>query len=176
MKHIILLTLLLATCQMAFCQFFSNTDIPELNRKFVSIIDTLIGKKVGKGICYELIFKVINDSGIKAPLKKRQWGKWMQPYWNETINIYVNDSIIYPGDIIIFNNHVAIIYEVLSPEKCRIAHQNFSGRLKYSHVGLKDIDINDHKIEWITWRRVKTSITIGRISIPLQTYETEQDS
>ncbi len=149
MKHIILLALLLATCQMAFCQFFSNTDIPELNKKILSAIDTLVGKKVGKGICRELIFEVLRNSEVEVPLRrkiKRVKGiddynaQWKTIYWKLVVfSSPTSKDTIYAGDIIEYANHTAIIYKVISPTEYIIVHQNFSGRLKYSHVGFKEI-------------------------------------
>ena len=149
MKHIILLTLLLATCQMAFCQFFSNTDIPELNRKILACADELVGKKVGKGICRELIYEVLRNSEVEVPIRikiKKEIddfnAQWKTIYWkNVVFSLPAPTDTIYPGDIIEYANHVAIIYEVISPTEYIIVHQNFSGKLKYSHVGFMKISV-----------------------------------
>ncbi len=149
MKHIILSTLLLAFCKVAECQYFSNTDIPELNRKILHAIDSLVGKKVGKGVCDEFVFEVLKNSKVEVPPRiKRAKGlddyntQWETIYWEMVVaGSPTSTDTIYAGDIIGYAKHVAIIYKVLSPTEYIIVHQNFSGRLKYSHVGFKEISV-----------------------------------
>ncbi len=150
MKHIILSTLLLAFCQVAECQYFSNTDIPELNKKILYAIDTLVGKKVGKGFCDEFVFEVLRNSKIEVPPKRIKRAKelddynskWETIYWEMVVAGFpTSNDTIYAGDIIAFANHVAIIYKVISPTEYIIVQQNFSGKLKYSHVGFEQISV-----------------------------------
>ncbi len=113
-------------------------DIPPLNRKIIQEADNLIDKKVGTGVCIEFIWEVLNNNGLEVPSKRKE-----NLAWNDTHSRDVTDSIIYPGDIIIYNNHIAIIYAEMDSLKYRIIHQNFSGKLKYSHVGFGTVNLEE---------------------------------
>jgi hypothetical protein len=114
-----------------------EAQIPALNRDIVKYVNTVTGKKVGRGECWDLAHDALT-------LVNAQWdhhykfGKEIDP---------LKDSI-YPGDIIHFDNvvlrykrgnesvtenypqHTAIVFEVLRAGEYKIAHQNnaFSGR------------------------------------------------
>ncbi len=130
-------------------QYFSNTNIPELNRKILHAIDSLVGKKVGKGICRELIYEVLRNSEVEVPTRlkvKKEIddfnAQWKTIYWKNIVaGSPTSNDTIYPGDIIEYANHVAIIYKVISPTEYIIVQQNFSGKLKYSHVGFEQISV-----------------------------------
>lgn len=129
---------------MAFCQFFSNTDIPELNRKILVCADSLVGKKIGKGICREFVMEVLSNSEVEIPSSRRKKDKqqWKTIYWkNVVVGLPASSDTIYAGDIIRYANHIAIVYKVLDPLNYVIVHQNFSGKLKYSHVGFMKISV-----------------------------------
>ncbi len=142
----------------AFCQspltewalkFYNETlkfynEIPPLNRKIIQEADKLIDKKVGKGLCGELIINVLDNVGVKSPIKIKK-GVWIDTHWKE-----LADSItIYPGDIILYDNHIAIIYAEISPSKYTIINQNFSGKLKLSHVGFGTVNLEEAKYSFI---------------------------
>ena len=168
MKHIILLTLLLAFCQVAECQYFSNTDIPELNRKILSYTDSVIGKKIGKGWCREFVIEALRNSSskhhkieVKFAKTRKQWGTTVETLQkafylkhvfyafdliNGVLRVPASGDTIYAGDIISTVGHIGIIYKVISPTEYIVAHQNFSGRRKYTQVELTQIDILADKL------------------------------
>ena len=139
MKTIILALCFIAT--NAFCQspltewalkFYAG--VPPLNREIIHEVDKLIDKKVGKGLCGEFVNSVLSNIGLKIPkLKKTQ--VYIDEHWEKL----PDNTAIYPGDIIIYGNHIAIIYAKLSPLEYTLIEQNFSGRRKYSHVGFSEI-------------------------------------
>ena len=134
--------------------FYHNTSInvcdsiPSLNKKIIDFVKTKIGKKVGKGECWDVAAEALNTSGAK----------WDGNYkFGKEIN-YKTDCV-YPGDIIQFEgvtvkyeidkkkfsesmaHHTAIIYEVKGKEEFILADQNTgrSGR----KVGLSPIEFKN---------------------------------
>jgi len=124
-----------------FC--FSNTDIPELNRKILANADSLVGKKVGKGICDEFILEVLKNSSIELTYVKKDKEKWFSYHWVWETTDSSASYTIYPGDIILYDNHIAIIYEILNSTEYIIIHQNFSGKRKNSHVGFGTVNFKE---------------------------------
>jgi len=121
----------------------TTTQTPTLNQNIIDDIDILVGAKIGKGMCMEFVIKVLEDNKAEG----RKIVNWFPD----------KQDTIYPGDIIVFScirfkypdgrkelvrGHIAIIYKVLGPLNYIIAHQNFSGKLKYSHVGFEEINLN----------------------------------
>ena len=134
--------------------FYHNTSInvcdsiPSLNKKIIDFVKTKIGKKVGKGECWDVAAEALNTSGAK----------WDGNYkFGKEIN-YKTDCV-YPGDIIQFEgvtvkdeidkkkfseslaHHTAIIYDVKGKEEFILADQNTgrSGR----KVGLSPIEFKN---------------------------------
>lgn len=122
------------------------TEIPELNKKIIAFCDKQMGKKVGKGECWDLAAEALNSSGAK----------WSPPY---EFGKKLNDKkdVIIPGDIIQFENvklvypdgswkefpqHTAIVYKVIEKGHYTIAEQN-SNRKRY--VILSDVNMNQLK-------------------------------
>ncbi|MEI8137771.1 MAG: hypothetical protein WCH21_10650 [Bacteroidota bacterium] len=123
-------------------------SIPSLNKKIINFVKTKIGKKVGKGECWDVAAEALNTSGAK----------WDGNYkFGEEVN-YKTDCI-YPGDIVQFEgvtikyeiekkkfsesmaHHTAIIYEIKGREEFTLADQNTgrSGR----KVGLSPIELKN---------------------------------
>jgi hypothetical protein len=128
----------------------SDAQIPALNAIILDYVKTVIGKKVGKGECWDLAHDALTIANAQ----------WDQQYaFGKEINP-LKDSV-FPGDLIHFkkvvlkyekNNalytenypqHTAIIYKIISAGEYQIAHQNtdFSGK----KVGLSTIRLADKK-------------------------------
>lgn len=102
-----------------------------------------MGKKVGKGECWDLAAEALNSSGAK----------WSPPYeFGKKLN--EKKDMIFPGDIIQFEGvklvypdknwnsfpkHTAIIYKVINKREYTIAEQNSNGK---RFVVLSDINLN----------------------------------
>jgi hypothetical protein len=132
----------------------SNTS-PLLNRKIVEYVDTVIGKTVDRGECWDLANQALSRSGAFFDRSSKRtiyvFGKDVDPKREK----------IFPGDIIQFTNvklqyekddaiytetmahHTAIVYKVYADGHYQLAHQNtgFSGR----KVGLSDLKLEDVK-------------------------------
>lgn len=119
---------------------------PELNQKIINYVNSVIGKQVDRGECWDLAYQALN----------RHNAKWNGEYiYGKEIN--PETDVVYPGDIIQFEkvkvkytigntittetmgHHTAIVYKVYKKGKYQLAHQNtgFSGRT----VGLSDLEL-----------------------------------
>jgi len=102
-----------------------RTKLPILNQKILHYTDSVLGKKVGKGVCWELIHGAFDYAGaeireykIKAlPLIKVKF----RTYGKE-----IDMDEILPGDIITMwdISHIGIIYEKFDDCHISIAHQS----------------------------------------------------
>ena len=132
--------------------FSQKTDIPEVNQEIISYVKTVIGKKVGRGECWDLADAALTASNAVFDKSTEEsvliFGKEYKPK---------KDRIL-PGDIIQFENvlvkyekgngiytetygqHTAIVYSIKSQDQIELAHQNtgFSGR----KVGLSLLRLN----------------------------------
>ena len=124
-------------------------EVPPLNKEILKYVDSQIGKKVGRGECWDVAAEALDKNGA-------QWNHHFE--FGEKVN---KNDCVYPGDIIQFegvklrynNNgaiyteslahHTAIIYAVKSEGVYELAHQNtpYSGK----KVGLSTFNINDVK-------------------------------
>ena len=133
---------LIVALTIMLSSFTANEDIPELNRKVIKYVDSVIGEQVETGECWDLAAMALADAGAfldrtsKATLY--DFGEMVNP----------RKDVIYPGDIVQFENvelqykdgnaivtesmshHTAIVYEVIANGHYKLAHQNtsFSGR------------------------------------------------
>ncbi len=125
----------------------TQNKIPELNRKITDYVNSVIGKQVDRGECWDLAYQALTRNNAKWD-KEFKYGKLLNP-WKDNV---------FPGDLIHFKNvrisyqkdqmvyietmkqHTAIIYRVLGTGIYEIAHQNnkFSGR----KVGLSKLDLD----------------------------------
>ncbi|MFC2104011.1 hypothetical protein ACFLS4_01500 [Bacteroidota bacterium] len=125
----------------------AQNNIPELNKEIIKYVETVIGKKVDRGECWDLA----NQS---LTLVNADWDK-AYVYGN---SIDPNKDEVFPGDLIQFknvkvqytegnatytefmNHHTAVVYKVISKGVFEIAHQNteFSGR----KVGISTLNLN----------------------------------
>ncbi len=126
---------------------FGQDDIPDLNKKIVKYVKSVIGEQVDRGECWDVANKALT-------LNNAKWDGAFK--YGEPLN--PKKDKIFPGDIIQFKNvkvtykvgnviyketmthHTAVVYRVLSNGKYELAHQNtgFSGR----KVGLSTLDIS----------------------------------
>ncbi len=124
--------------------FRSNSIIPahfsgiSLNSKVLEYVETVIGKTVGSGECWDLAQEALDSSGADWT-RPVQFGKLLDPDAEE----------IKPGDIIQFSSvrltaklpggvtryeslgnpdHTAIIYEVNGKNIYKLANQNINGK------------------------------------------------
>ena len=123
-------------------------SIPALNKSIVTFVKTQIGKKVGRGECWDVAAQALNFVNAK-------WdGKYK---FGKEIN-YKNDCV-FPGDILQFEgitlkydidskhymeklpHHTAIVYEVKGGADFVMADQN-TGR-SGKKVGLSPINLKD---------------------------------
>jgi hypothetical protein len=152
MKKYFLLAVVFFFGLFSFAQ--SKTE-PPLNQKIIGYLETVIGKTVDRGECWDLANQALSISGAYFDRSSQKsiyiFGKEVDPRREK----------IYPGDIIQFRNvklqyemddaiytetmahHTAIIYKVYSDGHYQLAHQNtaFSGR----KVGLSDLRLADVK-------------------------------
>jgi len=128
MKKIAILILL--------CSFNFKAGLPELNARIVEYLDSVMGKKVARGECWDLAAGALAYSGAYFDRSTKKavliYGRRVNPKKEE----------IFPGDLIQFENvkvqwkekngtytesmehHTAIVYKVNSPSNYEIAHQN----------------------------------------------------
>lgn len=126
----------------------AQTKIPELNKKIIKYVESVIGKQVDRGECWDLANQALTRTNAKWD-GKYKYGKEVDPKKDE----------IYPGDIIQFEkvkvkytqgntttiesmpHHTAIVYKVLGKGQYQLAHQNtgFSGR----KVGLSKLELEN---------------------------------
>jgi len=134
-------------CFSIFNKINAQTHTPELNKQVLSYVQSVIGKKVERGECWDLA----NQALI---LINADWDK-KYVYGNK---IDPKTEKVFPGDMIQFENvktqykkgnttytelmphHTAIVYKVLGKGIFEIAHQNteFSKR----KVGISQLNLN----------------------------------
>lgn len=143
--------------------FSWNSNIPSLNQKVIDYVDSVIGKKVDRGECWDLAAAALDHAGAYLDRSSQKsiyiFGKELNPKKDQ----------IFPGDVIQIENltleykkgnaiytetmthHTAIIYEVLGKDHFKIAHQNtsFSGK----KVGISELNMNYNKKGKITFYR-----------------------
>ena len=146
-KKLIYRIVLFLAIFLSVTQAIAQENIPELNKKIVEYVESVIGKKVDRGECWDLAYQALNRFNAQWD-GKFHYGKLINPK---------RESVL-PGDIIQFKNvkiryqitnttytefmkqHTAIVYNIKRKNVFTIAHQNteFSGR----KVGLSDLNLN----------------------------------
>jgi hypothetical protein len=129
-------------------QIWAQKGTPELNKKIIKYVNSVIGKQVDRGECWDLANQALNQNNAKWN-GEYVYGKPIDPEKDE----------VFPGDIIQFEkvkvkytkgntittetmgHHTAIVYKVYKKGKYQLAHQNtgFSGR----KVGLSDLELEN---------------------------------
>ncbi|MEQ9378153.1 MAG: hypothetical protein RIG68_23385 [Imperialibacter sp.] len=145
MKKIVLLLLL--------SSFTFKAELPELNAKIITYLDSVMGKKVDRGECWDLAAGALAYSGAYFD---RSSMKTVTIYGRE-LN-YKKEEVL-PGDLIQFENvelawkdgnttyketmgqHTAVVYKVNGSLNYEIAHQNTGQWGK--KVGLSNLNLNN---------------------------------
>jgi hypothetical protein len=133
--------------------FTFKTELPELNAKIITYLDSVMGKKVDRGECWDLAAGALAYSGAYFD---RSSMKTVTIYGRE-LN-YKKEEVL-PGDLIQFENvelawkdgnttyketmgqHTAVVYKVNGPLNYEIAHQNTGQWGK--KVGVSNLDLNN---------------------------------
>jgi hypothetical protein len=147
MIHSIVLVFAILFLNKPYPTLAQDNDVPPLNQKIIDYVNSVIGKKVDRGECWDLANQALTR--INA--------KWDHQYvYGKKID--TKREQVYPGDIIQFKNvkisyregntirfeemkhHTAIVYKVIEPGVYELAHQNtgFSGR----KVGISKLDVS----------------------------------
>ncbi len=148
-KCILILSIILISISCKTTKTVTNVpkNTPKLNSKVIKYINTVIGKKVDRGECWDLANRALTMHNANWN-GKYVFGKLVNP----------KKDVIYPGDIIQYKNvktkykvgnttytqqmkhHTAIVYKVISKGVYKVAEQNtgYSGR----KVGIGDFSIN----------------------------------
>lgn len=145
MWKLLLLTLVLSS-------FSLKTELPDLNAKIITYVDSVMGKKVARGECWDLAAGALAYSGAYFDRSSMK-----------TVTIYgrklnLKNEEILPGDLIQFENvqmkwtegnttysssmgqHTAIVYKINGPGDFEMAHQNTSDWGK--KVGVSNFNLN----------------------------------
>jgi hypothetical protein len=115
--------------------------------KIIKFVDKHNGKRVGKGVCYELIQGAVRTYNRSYEYNgvKREWSK----NWE-----HVDMSNAIPGDVIVLSggtkrhvSHVCIVYKI-DGDNIYVAEQNVEpisdkNRLKHSHVVIRLLDFEN---------------------------------
>jgi len=137
------------------CYFVINAtnslpeNLPELNinKKIVKLLDSLIGKRIGRGECWDLAqylldyynadWKRLTDFGKELDYKsdKISAGDIIQMY---NVKLAYNNKVKYFG----LPQHTAVVYKVISKNHFKIAHQNVEGK---RYVIISDFDLSHLK-------------------------------
>jgi hypothetical protein len=133
--------------------FTFKAELPELNSKIITYLDSVMGKKVDRGECWDLAAGALAYSGAYFD---RSSMKTVTIYGRE-LN-YKKEEVL-PGDLIQFENvelswkdgnttykesmgqHTAIVYKVNGPLNYEIAHQNTGQWGK--KVGVSNLNLNN---------------------------------
>lgn len=143
-------TLLVFFVSTFFLVNLSAQTTPSVNQKVTDYVNSVIGKKVDRGECWDLANQALTFAGAKWD-GLYKFGKEVDPKKDE----------IFPGDIIQFEkvaveytkdntiwqeqypHHTAIVYKVYGKGDYQIADQNNGKRGKI--VGLTDFNIKNVK-------------------------------
>jgi hypothetical protein len=133
--------------------FTFKAELPELNAKIVTYLDSVMGQKVDRGECWDLAAGALAYSGAYFD---RSSMKTVTIYGRE-LN-YKKEEVL-PGDLIQFQNvelswkdgnttyketmgqHTAVVYKVNGPLNYEIAHQNTGQWGK--KVGVSNLNLNN---------------------------------
>ena len=125
---------------------FTCDEVPAVNRKVHSFVKSSLGKKIGRGECWDLAAQALNSAGAKWD-GAFGFGKPVDP----------KKDCVYPGDVIQYtdvrvhyqkgNNfydeemyrHTAVVFQVKEKGKYVVAEQNTNKLGK--KVGLSDLEL-----------------------------------
>ncbi len=121
-------------------------ELPPVNAKVIAYVNKVMGQKVDRGECWDLVKEALDNSGANwTPVD--EFGNKINP----------KKDVILPGDIVALKNvkftspdginwnfpkHYAIIYKVQDKEHFTMANQNVSGK---RNVILSELSLTDLK-------------------------------
>ena len=135
-----LVTILILAC-MPLCAS-SQTDIPDVNTRVITYVETVIGSTVGRGECWDLADQALAFADAQFDKTSRStiytFGKQYDPekekvlpgdiiqFENVTVS-YKNENMIFTEN---YKHHTAIVYDTKENGSLQLAHQNtsFGGR------------------------------------------------
>lgn len=141
--------LALIALSFLFISFTPKKNNPETNLKVIAFVKNVVGKKVGKGECWDLAAEALSSAGAK----------WTPPYSFGKMIDYKKD-LLFQGDIIQISNvvmesrsdtaitrwkmvqHTAILFEIGIKGSVQVAEQNVNGVRK---VMISTWNLNDIK-------------------------------
>jgi hypothetical protein len=128
------LSILLVIAGLSVTAAPAQDTLPEVNKKILKYVDSVMGKKVSRGECWDIVKGAMDASGAE----------WESPEgFGKKIDR--EKEAIMPGDIIAFRNvswstgmtkwhtgpqHYAIVYEMKGEDRMMIAHQNINNKKK----------------------------------------------
>jgi hypothetical protein len=134
---------------------FTWEEVPDINKKVVEYVKTVIGETVGRGECWDLADHALTFAGAQFDKSSRKtiyiFGELYNP---EKETIFPGDFVQFEGVTVSYSSgnmtftenykhHTAIIYQINSDQSLKLAHQNtsFGGR----KVELSDLDLKNVK-------------------------------
>ncbi len=134
------------TLVISFILIYSNTfsqNNSSPNKEVMEYVKKVIGKKVDRGECWDLVAKALDYA--KAKWKRpKEFGKVLNPAEDDVkegdIISFNNVKFELPNGWMTFPKHYAVIYKVYSFGDYQIAHQNFKNIKK---VSLLDINLSN---------------------------------
>ena len=135
-------------------------QVPDANYDIWISVDQYIGKRVGTGLCRDMVDSVLINTNLGVP----DSGK--AGYYHYTLE---KDETVYPGDIIRFKgaiigsreyiDHIAIVYTIKKPNAYYIVHQNVGvDSLKDSRVVVTLLKMKKKKKGSVEFHRVVSHI------------------
>lgn len=133
---------------------FTGVVVPEVNKKVVKYVKTVIGETVGRGECWDLADHALTFAGAEFDKSSRKtiyiFGELYNP---EKETIFPGDLIQFEGVTVTYSrgnmtftenykHHTAIVYQINADRSLKLAHQNtsFGGRkVELSDLNLKNV-------------------------------------
>ncbi|MBA7540234.1 hypothetical protein ES705_32528 [subsurface metagenome] len=145
-KYMVYRTILFLIFSLPVTQVIAQENIPELNKRIIEYVESVIDKKVDRGECWDLAYQALNRFNAQWD-GKFQYGKLINPKREPVLpgdiiqfkNVKIRYQITYTTYTEFMKQHTAIVYKVKGKNVFTIAHQNteFSGR----KVGLSDLNL-----------------------------------
>ena len=136
--------------------FSGYGQVPDANCDIWIYVDQYIGKRVGTGLCRDMVESVLINTNLGVPDSGRAGSYHYKLEKDETV---------YPGDIIRFKgaiigsgeyiDHIAIVYAIKKPNAYYIVHQNVGvDSLKDSRVVVTLLKMKKKKKGSVEFHRV----------------------
>ncbi len=116
------------------------------NEQILKFVNNNIGKKVGKGVCYELVERSIKSYDVKFSMVKKTRSCITYGSLVDLKKLYPGDDV-YIGDFVAMNAdslaHVGVIYDIGDDGSLYVAEQNTKNTLKESVVVITKLDYEE---------------------------------